>query len=80
MPSFLDLEIASLNLDKDTKFDMVVTSLVLMSNELSYYLAYRSNASLVLYSSYQASMSTMNWALGQPNNPAVIPSHMGSYS
>ncbi len=59
--------------DSKSNPDMVVTSLHMMGNEASYYLAHRSNATLVLFTSVQQSLPTMNWAIGQPHNPAIIP-------
>ncbi len=59
--------------DKTKKFDIVVTGMVLMANELSYYIAYRSNASLVLFSSFQQALPHLSTALGSPHNPAYVP-------
>ncbi len=67
-------------LDEDTKFDLVVSSVILMANEAGYYLAHKSNATLVLYASVQASVINLNAAMGQPNNPALIPINSATYS
>jgi hypothetical protein len=64
-------------INPEHKQDLVVTSLVLAANEIGYYLAYRWNASLALYSVYQESLSTMN--LGQPHNPAYMPAYVAQF-
>ncbi len=44
-----------------------------MANEAGYYLAERTNAHLVLFWTVQSSTSILDWAIGQPNNPAYMP-------
>ena len=61
-------------LNVDEKVDIVVTNLVLLGNEIGHYLAYKHNASLALYTTWQSSIYSMHWALGTPHNPAYIPS------
>ncbi len=56
----------------ETRFDVVISS-ARMSNEIGYYLAHKSNATLVLFSTHQQPFPMMNWGLGQPNNPAYTP-------
>ena len=59
--------------DNETKFDMIITSPLLMANEVSYYLAYRMNIPLVLYATVQGSFPAMSVATGQPHNTALQP-------
>ena len=66
--------------DLETKFDVVIVSLVLLGNEAGYYLAHRHRATLVLYASLQQSLPVMNTALGQPHNPSIVPAFLGSFS
>ena len=58
---------------------MVVTNLVLLANEIGHFLAYKYNATLALYSTWQASAYAMNWALGQPQHLAIIPAQNSIY-
>ena len=62
-----------LELEEKGKFDVIVTSLSLQCNEVGYYLAHRSNATLVIYGAVSTSVSIMNFATGQPSNPAYMP-------
>ena len=57
---------------EESKFDVVISS-ARMSNEMGYYLAHRSNASLILFSTHQQPFPGMNLGMGQPNNPAYVP-------
>ena len=54
------------------KFDIVVIY-AMLTNEIGYYLAHRFDSTLILYSAVQASTINIDWALGQPHNPAVLP-------
>ena len=58
--------------DKNTKFDVTVVSPFLAS-ESGYYLAHRFKSSLAIYFTGQASMSTIDYAMGQPHNPSYLP-------
>ena len=67
-----DPEMMKLTQNPDTKFDVVMTSLI-PTSEVAYFLAHRFGAQLVLYCSAQNSMSTMTHALGMPHNPSYSP-------
>ncbi len=56
----------------DKGFDVVVVS-PFIASEAGYYLAQRSEAALVLFWTHQTSLSVIDWAIGQPNNPAYLP-------
>ncbi len=51
----------------------MITSPLLMANEVGYYLAYRHKAPLILYATVQGSFSAMSMAMGQPHNPSFQP-------
>ena len=50
------------------KVDLVVP----MGNEIAYFLAYKLNATMVIWSSQQNPFSIYDYAIGQPHNPAYI--------
>ena len=52
------------------KVDLVVT--MPMGNEIAYFLAYKLNATMVIWSSQQNPFSIYDYAIGQPHNPAYI--------
>ena len=56
----------------DKGFDIVIVS-PFIASEAGYYVAERTKAHLVLYATTQVSFSFMNWAMGQPHNPAYMP-------
>lgn len=64
-------EVKKLLNDRDTKFDVVVVCALV--NDVGYYLAHRFKASLALYLTTQNSFTTMDHAMGMPNNPALQP-------
>lgn len=64
--------------DTNAQFDVVLVS-VLFCNEPGFYLAHKFNASLALYSTTQVAWSFMDWAMGQPHNPAYLPLSLFSY-
>lgn len=45
-----------------------------LTNEVGYFVSRKFNSTLVLYSALQSSSITTDWAMGQPHNPAVLPS------
>ncbi len=53
-------------------FDVVIVS-PFIASEAGYYLAEKTNADLVLFWTVQSSISVIDWAMGQPNNPAYMP-------
>ncbi len=61
-----------LRAELDKGFDVVLVSSFFCS-EAGYYLAKRSDAALALYFTGQVSLSFMDWAVGQPHNPAYLP-------
>ncbi len=63
---------STLRRELEKGFDIVVVS-PFFASEAGYHLAHRSQAHLVLYYTCQASISFMDWAMGQPNTPAYMP-------
>ena len=59
-------------LKDDIKVDVVVTAPA-FGNEAGYYIAHRKNASLVTFLPVPASGPHINWAIGDPFNPAYVP-------
>ena len=51
-----------------------------MGNEASYYLAHRKNSSLALFNTSPFSFPYLNWAMGNPHNPAFMPSPISGFS
>ena len=74
-----DPEMMKLTQDPDTKFDIVMTSII-PTSEVAYFLAHRFGAQLVLYCSAQNSMSQISHALGMPHNPSYSPFVMLGYN
>ena len=60
-------------------FDVLITT-PFFGNEGSYYVAHKKNASLVLFMSAPFGFSWMNWANGDPYNPAYMPMFTTSFS
>lgn len=56
----------------ETKFDVAMV-IPFFGNEAGYYLAHKFNASLVLYFTGQVSLGWVDEAVGQPHNPAYLP-------
>ena len=52
---------------------------MVFGNEMGYYLAHRFNASLALYFTAQVACPWMDFAIGQPHNPAYIPAMMTTH-
>ena len=74
-----DPEMLKLTQNPDTKFDIVMTSII-PTSEVAYFLAHRFRAQLVIYCSAQNSISQMTHALGMPHNPAYSPFIMLGYN
>jgi len=66
-----DPEIVKLLKDPNTKFDVVIVLVIF--NDVGVYLAHRFNSQLVIWNTGQVAMPWMDEALGQPNNPALMP-------
>lgn len=64
---------------ENTKYDAVAAYGFIPTNQIGYYLSRRFNASLILYSPIQISPQDMNWALGQPHNPSIMPFFMSNF-
>ena len=64
--------------EKYDKFDVTIVY-GFLTNEIGYYIAHRFNSSLVLYSAQQSSTITIDYAMGQPHNPAYLPSNGLTY-
>jgi len=56
----------------DEKFDVIIT-LPFFANEVAYYLAHRTNSTLVQFVTAPFSMPTINYALGESYNPSFMP-------
>ena len=61
------------------KIDVLMT-LPWFGNEASYFLAHKHNASLVIFMTSTFTTHFMSWAVGDPFNPAYVPSGMTGYS
>ena len=60
------------------KIDVMI-SMPVTGNEIAYFLAYKQNASMVLWSPQQNPFSIYDFAIGQPHNPAYIPNIFTSF-
>ena len=56
--------------DKE-KADIVLT-MPASGNEIAYFLAYKWNSTSVIWSPQQNPLSTYDYAIGQPHNPAYV--------
>ena len=72
-------EMLKLTQNPDTKFDIVMTSII-PTSEVAYFLAHRFRAQLVIYCSAQNAVSQMTHALGMPHNPSYSPFIMLGYN
>ena len=64
---------------RSQEFDVMIT-LPLLGNEASYYLAHRKNSSLALFITAPFGFPYLNWAMGNPYNPAYMPSPITGFS
>lgn len=54
------------------QFDVTI-SMAIGCGESGYHVAWKFNSTLVLYFAQQMSLSSQDWAMGQPHNPAIVP-------
>ena len=58
-------------LDSGTSFDLVVVN-VFPTNEIGHYIAHKSKAPSVIFSTYQNTVEIFDYALGNPINTATV--------
>ncbi len=63
-PSVLDL------IHSGRKFD--VTVVMAIAGEITHYVPYRLNSTMVTFFAQQNSLSFQDWSVGQPHNPAYM--------